>query len=111
MGQINTGLRFIAIERARETAKIEHIFSEVTEAVVDDAIENAAVCIAMESATDLMSDEELDDLIQSLPDDAADEKEEIARIIGCEDNNVDIDDVIGIDEDLFDDDDDPVLDI
>lgn len=111
MGQIDTGLRSIAMERARETAKIEHIYSEVTESVADEAVASASSMVAMESATDLMSDEALDELLQSLPEDALDEKEEIARIIGSEDNSIDIDDIVGVDEDIIEGDDDPVLDI
>ena len=79
MGIISSGIQSIAMERARQTSKIEKIHSEVTEAVADDAVASAVSDMYKESMDDIdMS--ELMALMEELPETAADEKMEIARI-------------------------------
>jgi hypothetical protein len=96
MGLINTGIRSIAEERAKDTAKIEKIYSEVEESVADSLVVQASFDIFSESSLDMMDDAELDELLNELPDDACDEKEEIGRMLLSEDNEIDIDDIIGV---------------
>ena len=97
MGQIYAGMESIAMERAIETCKIEKIVSEVTEAVCDDAVEMAGESVMKESV-ETMTDEELEALISELPADAGDEKVEVARILANEENQIDIDDIVGVEE-------------
>lgn len=95
MGIISSGIQSIAMERARQTSKIEKIYSEVTEAVADDAVASAVSDMYKESMDDIdMS--ELMSLMEELPESAADEKMEIARILAVEDDTIDIDDIVGI---------------
>ena len=95
MGIISSGIRSIAMERARQTSKIEKIHSEVTEAVADDAVASAVSDMYKESMDDIdMS--ELMALMEELPESAADEKMEIARILAVEDDTIDIDDIVGV---------------
>lgn len=95
MGIISSGIQSIAMERARQTSKIEKIHSEVTEAVADDAVASAVSDMYKESMDDIdMS--ELMALMEELPESAADEKMEIARILAVEDDTIDIDDIVGI---------------
>lgn len=95
MGQIYAGIESIARERAIATAKVEKIFSETKESVYDEAVLYAVSKVYNENV-DTMTDEELDEIMNELPEDAADEKEEIARILGSEENQIDIDDILGI---------------
>ena len=95
MGIISSGIQSIAMERARQTSKIEKIHSEVTEAVADDAVSSAVSDMYKESMDDIdMS--ELMALMEELPENAADEKMEIARILAVEDDTIDIDDIVGV---------------
>ena len=95
MGIISSGIQSIAMERARQTSKIEKIHSEVTEAVADDAVASAVSDMYKESMDDIdMS--ELMALMEELPETAADEKMEIARILAVEDDTIDIDDIVGV---------------
>ena len=95
MGIISSGIQSIAMERARQTSKIEKIHSEVTEAVADDAVASAVSDMYKESMDDIdMS--ELMALMEELPENAADEKMEIARILAVEDDTIDIDDIVGV---------------
>ncbi len=95
MGIISSGIQSIAMERARQTSKIEKIHSEVTEAVADDAVASAVSDMYKESMDDIdMS--ELMTLMEELPESAADEKMEIARILAVEDDTIDIDDIVGV---------------
>lgn len=95
MGIISSGIQSIAMERARQTSKIEKIHSEVTEAVADDAVASAVSDMYKESMDDIdMS--ELMALMEELPESAADEKMEIARILAVEDDTIDIDDIVGV---------------
>ena len=102
MGQIYSGIRSIAEERAKSFVKTEKIFSEVRESVVDDLFREATDEFLMESSVDSMTDEELDELLNELPSDASDEKAEIARILAANENDgmVDLDDALGIIETL-----------
>ena len=95
MGIINSGIQSIAEERARATSKIERIYSEVTESVADENISYAGDEVVKESVDDI-SLADLEELLRELPDDAIDEKEEIARILACEDDDIDIDDIVGV---------------
>ena len=95
MGIINSGIQSIAEERARATSKIERIYSEVTESVADENISYAVDEVVKESVDDI-SLADLEELLRELPDDAIDEKEEIARILACEDDDIDIDDIVGV---------------
>ena len=95
MGIISSGIQSIAMERAKQTSKIEKIHSEVTEAVADDAVASAVSDMYKESMDDIdMS--ELMALMEELPESAADEKMEIARILAVEDDTIDIDDIVGV---------------
>lgn len=96
MGIINSGLQSIAEERARAIGKIERISSEVTESVADELVETATSGLMMESAEGELTNEELEELLRELPDDAELEKEEIARILACDDEDIDIDDIVGV---------------
>lgn len=96
MGIINSGIKSIAEERARTTAKIERIYSEVTEAAADESVMDASMEVVKESAVDDIDLEELDALLRELPADAEDEREEIARILAVEDDDIDIDDIVGV---------------
>lgn len=100
MGMIGTAIESVARERARATCKIEKIFSEVMENKSDEAVLRASSAVYTESSIDTMTDEELDELINALPVDAEDEQAEIARMIASEDNSIDIDDILGINENL-----------
>ena len=95
MGIINAGIQSIAQERARTTCRIERIHSEVTESVVDEMINSASDEVMNESVDDI-SIEELDALLKELPVDADMEKEEIARVLAIEDEDIDIDDIVGV---------------
>ena len=95
MGIINSGIQSIAVERARATSKIERIYSEVTESVADELVSSAVVEVMQESVDDI-SMEELEELLNELPVDANMEREEIARILACEDDTIDIDDLVGV---------------
>ena len=97
MGIINSGIQSVAEERARAIGKIERIHAEVTESVADDAVFEASGETFMESVMDGgLSTEELEELLGELPDNADMEKEEIARILTCEDDDIDIDDIVGV---------------
>jgi len=100
MGMISRGIQSIAQERAKNACIIEKITSETKEDVVDRAVQEACNAIFYESDVDMMSDDELEELIKELPADANEEKEEIRRIINVDDNDVDIDDIIGIYENI-----------
>ena len=95
MGIISSGIQSIAMERARQTSKIEKIHSEVTEAVADDAVASAVSDMYKESM-DNIDMSELMALMEELPENAADEKMEIARILAVEDDTIDIDDIVGV---------------
>lgn len=95
MGIINSGIQSIATERARTTSKIERIHSEVTESVADELVMAASVAVYKESV-DEMDTAELEALLKELPEDANLEKEEIARILAVEDEDIDIDDIVGV---------------
>ena len=95
MGIIDSGIQSIAYERAKAACRIEKILSEVTESVADDMVELAAYEVTFESANNL-SNEEMLSLLSDLPADASDEKQEIARAIACEDDSLDIDDIVGV---------------
>ena len=95
MGIISSGIQSIAEERARTTSKIEKIYSEVTEGVADELVAAAVSDIYKEGVDDIDLSE-LSDLLDSLPDSAIDEKEEIIRMIACEDDGIDIDDIVGV---------------
>ncbi len=96
MGIINSGLQSIAEERARAIGKIERISSEVTESVADELVTSATSGLMMESVEGELTNEELEELLRELPDDAELEKEEIARILACDDEDIDIDDIVGV---------------
>jgi len=100
MGIINTGLQSIAMERAKETAKIGKIHSEVTENAIDEIVNTVADEVMQESFDD-MDIAELDALLHELPDDATAEKEEIARMLTNDDDDIDIDDIVGIVDDAL----------
>lgn len=100
MGMIGNAIQCVALERAKATCKIEKIFSEVMEDTADESVLMAASSLYTESSIEEMTDEELDELINSLPDDAGNEQVEIARMIASEDNSIDIDDILGIVENV-----------
>ena len=95
MGIINSGIQSIAEEKASTTSKIERIHSEVTESVADELVMSASVAVYKESV-DEMDDTELEALLKELPEDADLEKEEIARILAVEDDDIDL----GVPEDV-----------
>lgn len=95
MGIINAGIQSIAEERARATCRIEKIHSEVTESVADELVAGAVTEVVKESADDVDL-AELEALLQELPVDAEEEKEVIARILAVEDDDIDIDDIVGV---------------
>lgn len=99
MGQIYDGFQSIAEERAAKIIGVEKIISEVVESVSDDSIQAAIASYYNESPLDGMTDEELDDLLNELPADAGNEKEEIVRVLSSGDAEIDIDDIVGVDED------------
>lgn len=96
MGIIDAGIQSIAEERARTTCKIEKIHSEVTESVADELVIEASDQVVKESVDLDISTEELEALLNELPADADMEKEEIARILAAEDDDIDIDDIVGV---------------
>lgn len=104
----DTAMRDIAYNRAAFARDMEYMRENTRDAEVQESMllfESCGEGIRMES--DIISKEEAADLkeaIESIPDDSSDKEAEIDRILNTDKERMSIDEVMGIDHDMGDDD-------
>lgn len=94
MGQIANNLFRFSREKASIARNVEVVSSEVTEDCADELVFKASAALYTES--DETDDEFIDSLERELPDTDEDASAEINRILAVDNEDIDIDDILGV---------------